>query len=146
MVIVALDYGERRIGVAASDALGIAAHGLQNVENDGSPAVFERIAQVVRERGAERVVVGMPTQMDGKAGPAARRVGVLLAGLKPKHRDALSLRLSLGYSVAEIAEITDTPFNTVRNRLRRGRKLLAGRIERDPLLAEWIGGNKEYGR
>ena len=63
----------------------------------------------------------------------------LLAGLKPKHRIALTLKLALGYSVAEIAAITDAPINTVRNRLRRGRKLLHAAIEKDELLARWAG-------
>ncbi|MCP4602739.1 MAG: sigma-70 family RNA polymerase sigma factor [Proteobacteria bacterium] len=69
----------------------------------------------------------------------SRRVTAILGTLKPKHRIALSLRLSFGYSVAEIAEMTGVPFNTVRERLRTGRKKLHRRFGKDPLLAEWIG-------
>lgn len=72
MIVIALDYGERRIGVAVSDALGIAAHALDNIERDGTE--FDAIARLVKEREAVLVVVGLPIQMDGKEGPAARRV------------------------------------------------------------------------
>ncbi len=72
----------------------------------------------------------------------SRRVAIQLGALKPKYRVALTLRLALGYSVAEIADITDTPFNTVRERLRTGRKKLHRQMSRDPLLVDWIGGRK----
>ena len=62
--------------------------------------------------------------------------------LKPKYRVALTLRLALGYSVAEIADITDTPFNTVRERLRTGRKKLHRQMSKDPLLVDWLGGRR----
>jgi RNA polymerase sigma-70 factor, ECF subfamily len=68
----------------------------------------------------------------------SRRVTTIMGTLKPKHRIALTMRLAFGYSVAEIAEMTDTPFNTVRERLRSGRKKLSRKFEKDPLLIEWI--------
>jgi RNA polymerase sigma-70 factor (ECF subfamily) len=71
------------------------------------------------------------------------RMRELLERLKPKHRIALTLKLALGYSVAEIAALTDAPINTVRNRLRRGRKLLHAEIASDDLLAEWAGSREE---
>jgi RNA polymerase sigma-70 factor (ECF subfamily) len=69
----------------------------------------------------------------------AERVNLLLGTLRKRHRVTLTLRLSLGYSVAEIAEITQVPFNTVRERLRTGRKKLSKKMEKDPVLAEWTG-------
>lgn len=72
MVIVGLDYGEKRIGVAASDELEIAAHPVGTIERDG--AELERITEVVRERGVERIVVGLPLRMEGSEGIAARKV------------------------------------------------------------------------
>ena len=72
MIILGLDYGERRIGAAIGDELEIAAHPLPTIERDGEE--LDRIARVVEERGAERIVVGLPVQMDGAEGPAARKV------------------------------------------------------------------------
>ncbi|MCU0664971.1 MAG: sigma-70 family RNA polymerase sigma factor [Myxococcota bacterium] len=68
-----------------------------------------------------------------------------LAGLKPKYQVALTLRLAQGYSVSEIAEITDTTFNTVRERLRVGRKKLHRLIVQHPQLCEWIDTQQERG-
>jgi putative Holliday junction resolvase len=87
MVILALDYGERRIGMAVSDPLGIAAHGLDTLECEDLEAALDRIAAVVRERGAERIVVGMPTRMDGTPGPAAHRVRGFIKRLRARLPD-----------------------------------------------------------
>ncbi|MHC4480127.1 MAG: Holliday junction resolvase RuvX [Planctomycetota bacterium] len=72
MVILGLDYGERRIGAAVSDELEIAAHPLPTIERDGQE--IERIASLVRERDATLVVLGMPLRMDGTEGTQARKV------------------------------------------------------------------------
>lgn len=68
-----------------------------------------------------------------------------MAELKPNYRVSLMLRLAQGYSVAEIAEITDTTFNTVRERLRVGRKKLHRLIQKDPRLQEWVEANGKEG-
>lgn len=71
MIILGLDYGERRIGAAIGDELEIAAHPLPTIQRDGEE--LDRIARLVEERGAERIVVGLPVQMDGTEGQAARK-------------------------------------------------------------------------
>lgn len=74
MVILGLDYGERRIGVAVSDELEIAAHGLENIERDEAGSELDCIAELVQERNVGLIVVGMPLNMDGSAGPQAQKV------------------------------------------------------------------------
>jgi putative Holliday junction resolvase len=71
MVIIGLDYGERRIGAAVSDELEVAAHPLPTIQRDGGE--LDAIARLVAERGAERIVVGMPVRMDGTAGRQAHK-------------------------------------------------------------------------
>jgi len=66
----------------------------------------------------------------------------LLAALPPKYRVALSLRIVQGYSIAEIAELTATRPNTVRERLRVGRKKLRREMRHDPMVREWLRGAK----
>jgi putative Holliday junction resolvase len=80
MVILGLDYGERRIGAAASDELEVAAHGLPNVPVDG--AELEGIAGIVAERGVRLIVVGLPLRMDGTEGTQARKVRGLAKRLR----------------------------------------------------------------
>ncbi|MBW2277628.1 MAG: RNA polymerase sigma factor [Deltaproteobacteria bacterium] len=69
-----------------------------------------------------------------------RRMSELFADLKPKQRAVVTMRLVLGYSIAEIAEATGANPNTVRYRLNTGRKKLRRRIEHDPQLSEMMGG------
>lgn len=88
MVILALDYGTKRIGVAVSDALEIAAHGLDTIDNDGSRGVLDRIAELVAERRAELIVVGMPTSMDGSVGPAVHKVRGFIKRLRARLPEA----------------------------------------------------------
>jgi RNA polymerase sigma-70 factor (ECF subfamily) len=66
------------------------------------------------------------------------RVEAVLAALGPERRVALTLQLVLGYSVAEIAEATGAPVNTVRDRLAVGRKLLRAQMLADPELVELV--------
>lgn len=67
-----LDVGERRIGVAIADELGLIASPLGVVaRRKGDLAEILQIAQV---RGVNRIVVGMPTGMSGREGPQAASV------------------------------------------------------------------------
>ena len=72
--LLALDVGDRRVGVAVSDAMGLIATPLTVVRRTSKARDFERFAQLVREQGAEAVVVGHPVNEDGSAGPQAQRV------------------------------------------------------------------------
>ena len=67
--ILGIDLGRARIGVAVSDELGMLAHPVETI-----PArmdVAARIAEIVRERNAERVVIGLPRHMNGSVGIGA---------------------------------------------------------------------------
>jgi putative Holliday junction resolvase len=81
--VVALDLGERRIGVAATDELGMAAHPLPYIPKGRARAEdLARIAEVVRARGATLVIVGHPIGLRGQSGPAARRVEQFVEALR----------------------------------------------------------------
>ena len=73
MRILALDPGERRIGVALSDELGILASPLTILERRSWATDLARIADLARTHGVAEVVVGHPTTLRGEAGPQARR-------------------------------------------------------------------------
>jgi putative Holliday junction resolvase len=63
--VLALDYGSARCGVAVSDPSGTLATPLEPVLRPGTRRGLERLAQLVRELGAERVVVGLPISLSG---------------------------------------------------------------------------------
>jgi len=67
--VLALDHGSVRIGIAVSDAAGIAAHprGFVAVGED----VQGRLRELIAELGIDRIVVGLPVSLDGSEGPSA---------------------------------------------------------------------------
>ena len=81
-----IDLGERRIGVAVSDAEGRVATPITVIERSGSRnRDHQRISELVAEYEAGVVVVGLPLSLDGSAGPAAQaaeqEIGELEAAL-----------------------------------------------------------------
>ena len=69
--VLALDHGAARCGCAVSDPSGTLATPLAAIERPDSPAGLEAVASLVRETGAERVVVGLPVTLSGAEGPQA---------------------------------------------------------------------------
>lgn len=74
MRILGFDLGERRVGVAISDELGMLAHPLPTLEVTGDNALAAGVKRLAAEHGAERLVVGLPLNNDGTTGPRATRV------------------------------------------------------------------------
>ena len=70
--VMALDVGERRVGVALSDAAGRIAAPHDTLLNRGLRRLVSRILDICRTQRVTVVVVGLPTQADGTAGGAAR--------------------------------------------------------------------------
>lgn len=66
MRVLALDYGAARCGVALSDPTGTIASPLDAVVRPGSKAGLAEIVNLVRERGVETVVVGLPLTLAGE--------------------------------------------------------------------------------
>lgn len=69
--ILALDLGEKRIGVAVSDELGIIASALNPVTVTSDEAHFGTLARLIEELGIAEIVVGLPLNMNGTRGPKA---------------------------------------------------------------------------
>ncbi len=71
---LALDIGEKRIGVAVGDETGTLARPLTTITRASKRQDFERIAKLVTEQNAERVIAGYPRSLSGDEGPQAQRV------------------------------------------------------------------------
>ncbi len=76
--ILGLDIGEKRIGIAVSDALGWTAQGVETYirKGDGDAAY---IADVAKRLGATLIVAGLPLNMNGSEGPSANLVRAFMA-------------------------------------------------------------------
>src|SRR4030042_222262 len=69
--ILALDVGEKRIGLAVSDPLGITAQGLGVLIRQSLETDLARLQEVAREWHVQEIVVGLPRPMDGRPGGQA---------------------------------------------------------------------------
>jgi putative Holliday junction resolvase len=102
--ILALDIGDRRIGVALSDPLQILARPLTIIHRESRAHDFVRISQLVNEHGAIRVVCGYPVSLNGSEGPQGRRVRRYAEAL----REAVRVPVVLwdeSYSTVEAEEV-----------------------------------------
>jgi putative Holliday junction resolvase len=70
--ILALDWGERRIGLAVTDQLGIAAHGLPTLVRKNRAKDLEALDALMAKRSVKTLLVGRPLHMDGSEGRSTR--------------------------------------------------------------------------
>lgn len=82
MRVLALDYGSARCGVAISDPSGTLATPLDVVERPASKQGLARIVDLVAEREAERVVVGLPLGLSGRDTDQTREARAFAAVLQ----------------------------------------------------------------
>jgi putative Holliday junction resolvase len=80
--VLALDYGSARCGVAVSDPTGVLATPLQAVPAPGTRKGRARVRELVRETGAELVLVGLPLSLSGEDSAQTRETREFAAGLR----------------------------------------------------------------
>ena len=72
--IIALDVGEKRVGVAVSDALSIAINRLEALPRTNWKRMLRDVDDLIRRFDAQTVVIGLPLRLNGSAGDAALEV------------------------------------------------------------------------
>lgn len=73
MRIMAIDYGDARIGLAVSDMLGMLCGEAWTMQEWNMERAAQRIAEEAKSRGVERLVLGLPKNMDGSEGERAAK-------------------------------------------------------------------------
>ena len=73
MRIMAIDYGDRRIGLAVSDLLGMLCGEAWTMEEWNMERAAKRIAEEAKKREVGTLVLGLPKNMDGTEGPRAEK-------------------------------------------------------------------------
>ena len=68
MIILAVDYGAKRTGIAVCDKLQILASPVCVLTEWNAEALAEKIIDIAKEKKAEKIVVGLPKNMDGSKG------------------------------------------------------------------------------
>ena len=71
--IMAIDYGDARVGVAVSDPLGITAQGVETIKNTGRRALFARLSELIVQYKPSVIVIGLPKNMNGTLGERAQK-------------------------------------------------------------------------
>ena len=79
-----LDIGTRTIGIAISDELGITAQGLKTLRRKSTEEDFKEISAIIRQFEIEKIIVGLPKNMDGTLGRQAEKVLKWMEALKDK--------------------------------------------------------------
>ena len=81
MRILAVDYGERRTGLAVSDEMGITAQGLETLMCATEEEIPYEVVRIAGELGVERIILGLPLNMNGSESEKSlkvRKIGEIL--------------------------------------------------------------------
>ena len=74
--ILGLDFGDRTVGVAVTDGLGLTAQGVETIFRERPTHLrrtYARIEELIEEYGISRIVLGLPLNMDGSEGDRAEK-------------------------------------------------------------------------
>ena len=72
-IIMAVDFGDARTGLAVSDSAGMMAHGAGCIEGLGFRKTAAAVSEEAKKRGAALIVVGNPINMNGSEGPRSQK-------------------------------------------------------------------------
>lgn len=82
--VLALDIGEKRIGLANSDALGMLAHPFATLQWQGLDALIKALEKIIREERIATIVVGMPYTLKGGNSKKTEEIKKISAQLKER--------------------------------------------------------------
>ncbi|MBQ6600202.1 MAG: Holliday junction resolvase RuvX [Clostridia bacterium] len=73
MIILSVDYGDARTGIAVCDRMQLLASPVTVINQSYEPKVIAEIKELVKKHGAEKIVVGLPKNMNGTEGERAQK-------------------------------------------------------------------------
>ena len=72
--IMGLDVGDKTIGVAVSDLMGLTAQGVKTIKRVGKKKDIEALKEIIKERQVNKIVSGLPKNMNGTVGAQGEKV------------------------------------------------------------------------
>lgn len=85
MRILAIDYGDSRVGIAITDALNLTAQGLETIHSNGNDKiVLKRLEEIFEKYEIDTIVIGNPINMDGTESERAEITNKFIQKLKCK--------------------------------------------------------------
>ncbi|HAF14703.1 MAG TPA: Holliday junction resolvase RuvX [Blastocatellia bacterium] len=119
--VIALDLGEKRVGVAVSDALAISIRRLDALPRTSWKQLLRNVDNLVSSFDAQTVVIGLPLQLNGSSGDAARaaqraakkfaqslKVPVYLQDERLTSREAEQDLRAAGHNRAQVSSLVDS--------------------------------------
>ena len=73
MRTLGIDFGEKRIGLAISDPLGILATPIETLDSSEMDLVIPKLAETISDHTVTKIVVGIPWALSGKSGPQTKK-------------------------------------------------------------------------
>ena len=73
MRTLGIDFGEKRIGLAISDPLGILATPIETLDSSEMDLVIPKLAETISDHTVTKIVVGIPWTLSGKSGPQTKK-------------------------------------------------------------------------
>lgn len=134
--VLAIDFGKVRAGIAISDELGLYAHARPALDATNRKPLLAALTQIIRDEGVERLLIGLPLELSGDRGPAARR--------------ALQFAQELADATGIEVELIDERLSTVEagRQLRasgvagRKQKAMVDGVAASVLLQSWLDGRR----
>lgn len=84
MVILSVDYGDVRTGIAVCDRMEMLASPVTVITQSYAPKVIAEIEKIISQHKPEKIVVGLPKNMDGTSGERAEKCKAFAAELTEK--------------------------------------------------------------
>jgi|SRR5271170_3324437 len=140
MSILALDLGKRRIGVAVTDVSGLAIHPLATIERGNPKSDLKAINALIADRQVERVIVGLPLNMDGSEGPPAVAARAFAQALS----EGLGLPVDLHDERLSSFEAKERLKEGLMRRAKRKRTV--DQFAAVIILESWMAGQQQSGR
>ena len=119
MKILGLDVGEKRIGIAISDAMGVIALGVETFYREEENGIIEKLRSIIKTESVTAIVVGLPLNMNGTEGPKAKEAKDFAEKLKKE----IGLPVTLWDERLSTAEVERLMISAGASRAKRKKKI-----------------------
>ncbi|HOK63189.1 MAG TPA: Holliday junction resolvase RuvX [Soehngenia sp.] len=130
--IIGLDIGQKRIGVAVSDSLGLTAQGLITINRVGKKKDLDEIGQIIEQYDIKKVVVGLPLNMDGSMGESCEMVKKFAEKVKNK------FNVEIIYVDERLSTVSATRVLLEANVSRENRKHVVDKVAASYILQSYL--------
>lgn len=144
MRIMGLDVGDKTIGIAISDALKITAQGKETLFRQSLKTDIDQLIDWINNYEVEKVVVGLPLNMNGTLGPQGEKTKSFVDKLekKIKHSTRISREIEIVYWDERMTTMSANRMLIEADMRRDKRKLVVDTVAAALILQSYLDGNR----